>query len=175
MNLWEPDRQYLIEAIPQLQEYLLSPELYWPLRGDLPRLSPGNLLFTINRLQHVEFQEKFQPEIAQFILLRENWRAAWHGKGMREFSNRLRLWGQCISDYSRDQDRLSFRNDVRGRAILQLLLNEFPGIPETDKLALEEYDRYLKKIFLSGDFIWDIKSQHAFLLPDFWFLYGNLQ
>ena len=50
MSAKAEDLQFVKEAIPQLQEYLLSNELYWPLSGTLPRLTPGALLLALARL-----------------------------------------------------------------------------------------------------------------------------
>jgi hypothetical protein len=48
------DRAYLEAGIPELEDYLLSDELYWPIsaRGhNLPRLTIGGLLLANDRLE----------------------------------------------------------------------------------------------------------------------------
>jgi hypothetical protein len=50
----EKDRAFLEASVPELEDYLLSDELYWPItaRGfDLPRLTIGGILLAKARLE----------------------------------------------------------------------------------------------------------------------------
>lgn len=167
------DIRFVKEAVPQLQEYLLSNELYWPLSGSLPRLTPGALLLALVRL-NVEAPAEARALEAQVISLRSRWQTAWKSKAARELANRTRLWSQYLADFqsSPEQSQESYRNEVRGRAILQLLLAELPGAPESSTLA--ELDSVLRSRLVSGKFIWESELQPAFPSASFWFLYGSL-
>jgi hypothetical protein len=177
MTLNEMDLRFVKEAVQQLQDYLLSNELYWPLSGSLPRLTPGALLLEIARLRVFPGASSadVQRLAAQVDATRLKWRSAWEKKVAREVTNRMRLWSQFLLDYSNapDQNLESYRTEARGRAILQLLLAELPESPE--RLTLEELDGRLKSHLIQGDFIWEPELQPVFPKSDFWFLYGSLR
>jgi hypothetical protein len=168
----EQDIQFLMESLPQLQAYLLSNELYWPLSGSLPRLTLGSLLLALARMDVVqpESAEKYRQQVE---IVRAKWRMAWEKKAVRETANRLRLWSQFLLDYvsAPEQYADSYPTEARGRAILQLLLREAPDTPE--KATLAELDAILKPRLASGGFLWENKLQAAFPENDFWFLYGT--
>jgi hypothetical protein len=173
MNTNEQDFSFLKQALPQLQEYLLSNELYWPLGAAMPRLTPGSLLLAIARVsvfQSVESSELHN----QLDEIRKKWRSAWEKKVGREIASRLRLWSQFLADYSNspDQNVDSYPSEIRGRVILQLLLDELPDCP--DRTAIEQLDPVLRAHLLPGKFLWDAQLQVVFPVTDFWFLYGKL-
>lgn len=173
MKTTNPDLQFINEALPQLQEYLLSNELYWPLSGNLPRLTPGSLLLSLARLGVTAPQES--PALAaQVDAVRGRWLSSWEKKAAREITNRTRLWSQYLSDNLGAQDESfdSYRSEVRGRVILQLLLQVVPSAPE--RSALVELDRALRSRLVSRDFIWEPQFQNLFPRDDYWFLYGSI-
>ncbi len=174
MTSADQDLQFLTESLPQLQDYLLSTELYWPLTGSLPRLTPGSLLLALARMSAI------QPRAAekareQLDVVCAQWRVAWEKKAAREMANRLRLWSNFLSDYRSvpEQHADGYPQEVRGRVILQLLLAEAPDAPE--KSSLQELDVLLKLRLISGGFIWEAALQPAFPQGEFWFLYGKLR
>jgi hypothetical protein len=172
MTSAEQDIRFLTEGLPQLQDYLLSNELYWPLSNSLPRLTPGSVLLTLERLDVTRPDEarKFRAELEP---MRARWRVAWEKKAAREMVNRLRLWSQYLSDYQNDPVSAgSYPTEVRGRTILQLLLPEVPEAPE--KAVLAELDAMLKARLVFGEFAWEADLQEVFPMTDFWFLYGKL-
>jgi hypothetical protein len=172
MTTTAEDLQFLTEGLPQLQDYLLSKELYWPLGNSLPRLTPGSLLLTLARLG---VTRPDQAQAFQTVLdsARVRWRAAWEKKAAREMANRLRLWSQYLSDHQYAPESAGlYSTEVRGRAILQLLLAEVPDVPE--KMALAELDIVLQAGLTPGEFIWETGWRPAFPMTDYWFLYGTL-
>jgi len=166
MTSIEPDRRFLTESLPQLQDYLLSAELYWPLGASLPRLTIGAVLLALARLGATQPQEAGRLE-TQVEAVHAKWRAAWEQKSARETANRLRLWTQFLADYRNapEQHADSYPQEVRGRAILQLL--------RADQVS--ETDVFLKSRLVPGGFIWDADLESAFPKADFWFLYGKLK
>jgi hypothetical protein len=96
----EKDRAYLEAGIPELGDYLLSNELYWPItaRGfDLPRLTIGGILLAQTRLE--ARGERIESLVTQLGALRSKWRVAWETKASREVRARLRLWNNYLTDY----------------------------------------------------------------------------
>lgn len=169
----EHDILFLTEGIPQLQEYLLSGELYWPLAGSLPRLTPGAVLLALKQVA-VYAPNRAGSLQAGFDSVREQWRTAWEKKVAREVSSRLRLWSQYLAEslHPADGGLELYRSEVRGRVILQLLLQEQPNLPETRALA--ELDLALMHYMKPGGFLWDEALQVVFNKKEFWFLYGSL-
>ena len=172
MTFTEQDIRFLTEGLPQLQGYLLSNELYWPLNNSLPRLTIGSVLLALARLEvtHPVEAQRFRVALEP---TRARWRAAWEKKAAREMANRLRLWSQYLSDFQYAPDKAGlYPTEVRGRTILQLLLPEAPNAPE--KATLVELDTILKTLLVPGKFIWEAAWQAAFPEAEFWFLYGKL-
>ena len=171
------DLRFLRESAAQLQDYLLSNELYWPLSGSLPRLTPGSLLLELKRLQTAGLAPTELPGLRRQIeAVRLKWRTAWEKKAAREVTNRTRLWSQFLSDFAQypDKNLDSYRSEARGRAILQLLMFDQPDLPE--KSVIADLDILLKSraIFSAnrpGKFLWEPELQPAFPQNDFWFLY----
>jgi hypothetical protein len=175
MNLFDQDHTFLQEALPQLQEYLLSNELYWPLGRSLPRLTPGSLLLALAREQGLAPGKELDTLRMQLESLRQKWRSAWDKKAAREIVNRMRLWSDFLSDYASapDQNMESYTTEARVRVILQLLFRELPNAPE--KTALNDLDALLKSHLIPAEFIWEPELQTVFPKADFWFLYGKLR
>lgn len=162
------DEFFLNEALPQLKNYLLSAELYWPLGAALPRLTPGTVLLALTRLSVL------QPESAddtrrKLETLITPWRSAWEKKILQETANRLRLWSAFLTECEETTSRQDawYASEVRGRVILQLL-----GCASPQLTAL---DARLTRLFTPGNFIWKAPLSAAFPQPDFWFLYGSLK
>jgi hypothetical protein len=173
MTSTEQDLLFLTESLPQLQDYLLSNELYWPLNASLPRLTLGAVLLALARVSASQ-PEEAEKLRGQLETIHSKWRVAWEQKSARETANRLRLWSSFVSDYRNapDQHADFYPQEVRGRVILQLLLAEAPDAPE--KSALADLDTMLKSRLVSGNFVWNAALQVAFPKNDFWFLYGTI-
>lgn len=171
------DRAYLEAGIPELENYLLSDELYWPVtaRGyNLPRLTLGGLLLTKTRLQAQG--EQIESLLAQLEAVRAKWQVAWEKKAGREFQSRFGLWGNYLSDYRQQPEGNadSYPHEVRNRAMLQLLQPELPQeLPEREALA--PLDSALRGNLVPGNFIWEPAVQPGFPRGEYWFLYGTLR
>lgn len=167
------DQTFLDESLPQLREYLLSGELYWALSCGVPRLTPGNVLLALTRLEAAEPAEA-QELRGRLNLLREQWMAAWEKKIARETENRLRLWSQFLTEREMDErpGRAVYAANVHNRVILQILLKELPD--STHSSALAGLDALLMARFLRGEFVWEAIYQPIFSPEEFWFLYGTM-
>ncbi|GAB4483307.1 MAG: hypothetical protein OHK0031_06500 [Anaerolineales bacterium] len=162
------DETFLNEALPQLKEYLLSGELYWPLGGTLPRLTPGALLLALRRLS-VSQPSAAEEARQKLETLTGQWRSAWEKKIAQETANRLRLWSAFLSECEETTSRenASYAGEIRGRVILQLL-----GYASPELAAL---DARLRRLFAPGNFVWEAPLTAGFPQTDFWFLYGSLK
>jgi len=114
----QKDQIYLSEGVPQLESYLLSKELYYPLSLELPQLTLGGVLLSLARLgaRAARFE-------AQVEAVRSKWRSAWEAKSSREVRARSELWVNYLAEYREDPKsgvRLYSQN-VRYRAMLSLL------------------------------------------------------
>jgi hypothetical protein len=177
MTSAEKDRAYLKAGIPELADYLLSGELYWPItaRGyDLPRLTIGGILLAKTRLE--ARGERIEALMAQLDAVRSKWRAAWEAKAGREFQSRFVLWSNYLADYRHNPEGHTdaYPHEVSYRVILQLLLSELPA-PPPEREALFQLDGVLRSSFSPGDFIWETDLQSGFPREEYWFLFGKLK
>jgi len=173
MSTSSQDLQFLTEALPELQAYLLSNELFWPLSDFLPRLTIGSVLLALARCE-ITHPVEAQKLWTQVEAVRTRWQVAWENKAARETASRLRLWLQFLSNCVNTPEKHAdaYSTEVRGRVILEMLLRDRPDAPEKSSLA--NTDALLRSRLRSGEFIWDVELQVAFPESDFWFLYGSL-
>jgi hypothetical protein len=176
VNPAEKDRVYLETGIPELREYLLSNELYWPITArdyDLPRLTVGGILLAKTCLE--ARGEQHEALLAQLEALRSQWRVAWETKAGREVQARMRLWSNYLTDYRQNPEGQAdaYPYEVRYRVMLHLLLAEVPA-PPVEQESLSQLDDVLRANLSSGDFIWEADLQPGFPREVYWFLYGKL-
>ena len=163
------DRRYLETALPELQTYLLSDTLFYPLTHPLPRLTVGGLLLAQRRLHAYE---DASPLDFRLDTLRTKWRAAWEKKAAQELKTRLTLWHNYLDDCREEEALLeNYAREVRWRVMLALLAAELPA----DSSELNALDQRLRAKFRTGGFIWDEALRSEFSQDDFWFLYGKMK
>lgn len=184
-KICEKDWEFLKAAAPELQDYLLSQELYWPsplfTRGGMASgefsLTLGNVLLSLQRLRALTLPEADQKRLeelaAQVEAVRNRWRSNWGKKAQQEFKARLALWRNYLDDLRGNVERFhsSYANAVRWRAILHLLNAEVNtlSLPENETLA--GLDGRLRAITSSGSFVWEAELQQGFPPEPYWFLY----
>ena len=177
MTSIEKDRAYLEAGIPELEDYLLSDELYWPVtaRGyDLPRLTISGLLLAKKRLEARGV--RIEAHRSRLDAVCSKWRAAWEKKAGRELQSRFGLWNNYLTDYRQNAEGHAdaYPHEVSYRVMLQLLLMELPS-PPPEREALSRLDSVLRASFSPGDFIWEPGLQPGFPREEYWFLYGKLK
>jgi hypothetical protein len=167
----DQDKRFFLAGISVLSDYLLSKEIFYPLGGDLPRLTIGNLLLAQLRLQ-ITGNEVRDPRIDT---VRAKWRVAWEQKSTREFHTRLELWKNFLSEYraSPEGNVDRFSVEVRHRVILHLLSKETDKAPEMDQLP--QLDYLLRSSLLPGNFVWEKRVESSFPRSEYWFLFGHLK
>jgi len=157
----QKESQYLSAGVPELENYLLSKELYYPLSLSLPQLTLGGILLSLARMgkQAIQFEEQVEA-------VHSKWRAAWDAKSSREIRARSGLWSNYLAEYRADPKmgvRLYSQN-VRYRTMLSLL-----GQTEDDS------DAFVKSVFKEGKFVWEEDCVPNFPQKVFWYLYGTLK
>ena len=177
MTSVEQDKAFLEAGVPELEDYLLSDKLFWPIsaRGySLPRLTIGGLLLSKTRLE--ARGEQLEALMAQLDTVRSKWQVAWETKAGWEFQSRYGLWGNYLADYRQNPEGQAdaYPHEVRNRAFLQLLLPDLPEeLPE--RKALSSLDSLVRSSLSPGDFIWEADVQSGFPRDEYWFLYGTLR
>jgi hypothetical protein len=181
------DLIYLDAAIFALKDFILADELFWPIgvspptgNPPFPRLTMGGLLLARERLnarqllldqeaQFIKLVYKMQAIIAE-------WESAWKYKAARAFQMRLNMWRDFIEEYRKDPesnaDRYSY--EVRLRVILHLLNLEVGEINSAEMELLAGLDKYLRAVFIIGDFLWEADISNGFSESVYWYLYGEL-
>lgn len=186
---FESDWIFLRTALPDLQSYVLSNELYWTLRPparspggvQLPQLTIGNLLLSQARLAALPLtgdqQAEFEKLRAGIQAVRTEWRANWGRKADQEFASRLNLWQQYLRELRGDaRPSASFyAREVRQRVILELLQSETSsGLPAHGLDQLKMLDGLLKGAGRPGPFVWEPEIAGGFDQKTFWFLYWDV-
>jgi hypothetical protein len=183
----EYDLRYLRAALADLEGYLLSKELYWPISAKPPHGDPPYPRFTLGgiliarqslsgRLLDSTGQEEYQEITRRFDETRAKWRTAWGQKAARSFSARLNQWNSFIDDYRKQPENNfdRFAYEVRKRVMMQLLQPEVDELSAAEAEMAKGLDRVLKTYFLEGKFIWDQDLMPSFPVTQFWYLYGSL-
>jgi len=184
---YENDLLFLREALPDLQEYILSPQIFWRLAAGsggnkLPQLTIGNLAFSQARLEAAALPDTarfdFENLKQQIQTVRSTWLSNWRIKGGREFGARLNLWQQYMRELRGNPQghQAFYATEVRQRANLTLLFSgdhaEVSG-EQNDQLAM--LDQILRGLTQPGPFVWDKELSDGFPEKDFWFLFVSIK
>lgn len=190
----EYDLRYLKAGVEELEQYLLSSQLYWPVHvitptggTPYPRLTPGELLLAREKLRAYSLSAEYKNEVASpvraeidrlerdFETIRLKWRINWGKKSAQDFSARLFLWRNFLGEYRKvpDDQAPFFAYEVRSRVIMQLLEPEAVDIPVAELDMRKGLDTLLRAILLSGEFIWEAALEPGFSKAEYWYLYGQ--
>ncbi|MCX8025504.1 MAG: hypothetical protein N3A60_09905 [Thermanaerothrix sp.] len=186
MNALDKDLAFFQAAVPDLEDYILSPVLFWPLNlrighpipEDLNRLTIGNLLLAQARLTAYPWPESQHRQLThltqQIQHIRERWQANWQKKAAQEIPTRLNLWKQALAevfDASTPASSAIWAHQVRHRAILHFLFQEVPTVESGHGEMLTALDQRLRSLKPLNGFLWEAEIQAAFPPDTFWFLY----
>ena len=187
MQSAEYDLKYLQAAVNQLEDYLLSEVLFWPIgvrepagTPPYPKLTLGGLLLARIRartmLNSQQDNIKFEQLDTDINQVRTKWTVNWGEKAAREFQVRLTLWRNYIEEYRVDPDSQydRYAYEVSRRVQLELLSHETKSIPSAGFELLKNLDSFLQTTFVPGHFIWENYLIPGFLADPYWYLYGNL-
>lgn len=179
------DLAYITAAAEDLEEYLLSNVLFWPLsgakgaslQGDSAQLTPGNLLLSLTRVKSFDWSpeeagilSKAEKTISHIL---ERWQSNWSRKAQEDFKKRLGLWRDYLEGMASAPQSLrgDYAYNIRLRVILELLAEQ-PGLDNL-RASLVNLDQRLRGLVTPGDFVWEEDVRSGFPQDKFWFLYAS--
>ena len=183
----EYDLRYLNCGVEQLESYLLSREIYWPVGAQqpageppYPQLTLGGLLLARQRLGASARSSGERAELSrvekEMDAQHAHWQVSWGKKAAHEFRARLTLWGNFLEEYRQNEaanfDRYAY--EASRRVMLHLLKANAEDIPAAELDLLAGLDQLLRAVLLTGDFIWEPILAPAFPPDPYWYLYGTL-
>lgn len=176
------DLDYLSAGVDELEDYLISEDLFWLLSGssDLPRLTIGYLLLTMKkldaRLQTTQEIAKKEYYCSLFTTISNKWQTAREKKIRQEFQARLASWGNYLEEYYESPEKYSeeYKNQVKWRVILHLLSSQ-ASIPSQEIHSLARHDKEMISAWIPDSYTWEPDLKEAFPEQEFWFLYGRLK
>ena len=183
------DLEYLQIGVEEIEDYLLSEELFWPVSGRpssgrpfFLKMTIGNLLLSEHnlatllsqRLLSSSEEHQFLGMQRQFEVVRSKWQVAWSGKASREYQSRFNQWMRTLEELRGDryQNAPYYPNEVRVRVLLDLLADH---IPAESRMDLAPFDATLRRVFKTGDFIWEEALTPGFPQERYWYLYGEIR
>jgi len=184
--LTDPEFQLRVleSAVGELENYLLSPEVFWRVSdaADLPSLTLGGLelarralVATIGKLDPAA-RQRAHTVIERVDEFRRQSRLAWGRKAASELKVRVNQWQAYLQDLAEQPGESErYPQEVRARAMATYLLEEAAHRPQADETLkrLEALDARLRVSFASGGFIWDPSLEPAYRAEDYWFLFGR--
>lgn len=173
---------FVQQGVAELEEYLLSDILYWPLDapGGDQRFTLGGMLLGIMQIQAMEDIPGRTKDIFTLRVsidrVKGKFRAAWEKKARQETTARIRLWKTFLEEYRQNPEEMAayYPREVKWRVLAHLLGKEIPFQREQTAL-LSELDIMVQSNWLPGDFIWEPYLVPAMPAPEYWFLYGKLK
>lgn len=184
----QQDFEYLHHSLEELEKYLLSDELFWPLMarptggGSFLKLTLGNLLFSLHQLEALAEGDQLSPadkaalRRTQMALegLQRRWQVAWENKAGREFRSRFNQYANLLRDIKNAPEKQApyYSHEIRIRVLLALL---FAQAGEQDGYDLEKLDAFLRGVLKrKTGFIWEPELQPGYPEDEYWYLYGEL-
>ena len=179
----------LVQAmLEDIESYVLTSELFWPLSQSapkgmtFPRLTPGTLFLILDELsvQTSEMppssQHHYQKLNLQAETLLSKWAAGLGAKATQELRSRFNLWNAYITDlYEKVEPADNYTREVRHRVIFERLLHF--ARPASDitvhTQAMASLDNLLRSFFRPGELIWDERLRTCYRAQEYWFLYGR--
>ena len=173
--------------LEEIEDYILSSEVFWPLSkrsptgSPLPRMTLGGLVLTLNELkvQEKDMSPSQRADHDRLFLQMERVRVKWavglERKAAQELRSRLNLWRAYLYDIEERVDTAeNYPYEVRHRVMFEQLADLSIRQPETKPRVNEmrSLDLRLKSIFAPGAFVWDARLEDIYPRSPFWYLYG---
>ena len=187
MHSPEYNLNLLETMVEELESFLLSDEVFWPLGGNpqkgqppFPQLSVGQLQLTLKELAALEEQLDTQQSIRwtkardRAWMLRSQWTTAMAHKSIAEASQRLNLWRSYLRDVKESGGTSgNYHYEVRHRVILSLLTELIQLLDDKHiQDELQALDGVLRGMLTgSTEFIWAEPLEHVYPQQEFWYLY----
>ena len=184
MDIFKKEIGYLTQALEELEDYLLSDILYFPLfvpgasnRFSKSVLTIGNVLLSLQILDNDQIPKELsdsRSNISKALSeVETRWKMNWEQKVKNEFRSRLFLWENFILDLEDEKNKASseYITQVRHRVILALLMHKPGGFLPDQMSKLSKIDYVYNQLAEDTGFIWNRSMQPSFQKNDFWFLY----
>lgn len=180
------DLDVLQEMASQMDEYLKSETLFWPMgHSDMPKLTLGGYwlrqhrLIALHALLAGEQQAQLSAAVKMFETAVSPWVVRTEQRAHTELAARIRQWDAYLRDLreKRSENAGAYPAQVEVRAIIAALIEQLQRAPyqlDTKLLqSIHTLDKGLRARFASGDFVWPEEWQSAYPKPEFWWLYGR--
>jgi hypothetical protein len=175
----------VLEAMAaEMDEYLRSDVLFWPLRGsDLPRLTLGGYLMRQHRLLELRDllsmpeQERLHATISRYLDALEEKVVRFENRAHEELEARLRQWREYLRDVKNGSGVAYYPTAVETRAMIRALISQLRVNPYQlnddipPQVAL--LDRELSRFWEPGQFVWPFDWRPAYPQAEYWWLYGR--
>lgn len=184
MDIFERELEYLSSAVEELEDYILSKTLYWPISiPGRPRLlsnttlTIGNVYFSLQVLENdlitpsqIASRQKYLQNVE---IVSNRWRKNWTEKAKEEFTSRLLLWENYLQDLLEENRGAiqEYKSQVRNRVLLRLLELKAAVIVPQQFNKLNKIDDAYNKITQETDFVWDKALLTSFPKSIYYFLY----
>ena len=186
MPSYETNQAFIQAAIGELQDYLLSPELFWTLSVQPPPGSPpflqltlGNVLLAVDGLQAVDEQPgparwvETQRLVAAWEAARSRWPAQLERKALHELAARVRQWKSYVDDVLETRSAEDYAGGVHPRLVAARLLDWLPDQPAATetRTQLAQLDSRLAPYLEPGPLVLDAAMAVRYPADTFPFLY----
>jgi hypothetical protein len=177
----ESDLKYVESALPVLDEFILSNDLYWPLAGS-PR-GTGSEQLSLGMLEVMEMRllalpethplrRKAIPLYAQMDIILHQWQSNYRQKAVREWHARLRQWQTYLGELRHNPYQWhTYAYEVRLRVILDVFAD---WVELADREVLHGLDGVVLNAFAEGHFIWEPEVAAGFSSSRYPYLYIQL-
>lgn len=173
--------------LEELEDYILSSEVFWPISkrsptgSPLPRLTLGGLILTLNELKAQEIdmtpsqRDDHDKLLRHMESVRVKWAVGLERKAAQELRSRLNLWRAYLFDIDERVDTTeNYPYEVRNRVMFEHLADLSIRQPDTKPCVdeMRNLDKRLRSFFARGDFVWDTRLENIYPQSTFWYLYG---
>jgi hypothetical protein len=183
-----PELQLDLIAIylDELEAYLLSDELFWPIGSvnlNFPKLTLGNLLLAMKTAgagqpeMNVDLQARFHQYKTRWHQASVKWASAISNKAVREMGARLNLWRGYLTDLAEGNGRrLLYPSEVRNRVLFELLVPFTQDKAQVSELQknMAVLDQRIQALSQPAPFQWEDSLQADFPLEAYPFLYRTI-
>lgn len=178
----ESDLKYVESAIPVLEDFILSNDLYWPLAGSPS--GTGSDQLSLGMLEVMEMRLLALPEThplrkravafyGQIDTVLHRWQSNYRQKAVREWHARMRQWQSYLGELRHNPQRLhTYAYEVRLRLILDIFSD---WVEAADLEVLAALDLSVLSNLNEGHFIWEPEITSGFPASRYPFLYIHIE
>jgi hypothetical protein len=167
----EEDRRFILASADELEQYLSSAVVLWPLRGFTQPLSPANLLFARFRYGDT-IDSTMLDASAKITKVIESNRSLWENRIQKEIPIRLNQYSIMVEEYlDRGAIDAGYVSSISVRVKLELLFLELYHDPAVPRRKTAELDRIFQSLQKRGEFIWEDTLSGRFPREKFGYLY----